>query len=163
LQSKRKSAGLINNRNAQAMVIDLILLVIISSTFFIFLSSISAEKSSDAAAISSQSKYTERLLLSILNYDNGNGTVAEMVGLDACATYLQPQINSTVFDAFSKLDSKDSYFILVYAPNKAIYNNISCVKTEQVSVSAFDMSLPCGNNTMITLGVWPKTQKVETC
>lgn len=154
------------NKKSQAMVIDLIMLVIISSIFFIFLSSQSAGQSINAATIRSQSIYTERMLLSILNYQTPDGTVAELIGANYCINDVTTLINASVQSAFSKLDAKDSYFILTYENQSglsAVYNNVSCVKTEHINLATFNMSLPCHDNIMVTFGYWPKTEQVEPC
>ena len=147
------------------MVIDLIMLVIISSVFFIFLSSQSAEKSVNSATVRSQSMYTERMLLSMLGYQTPNGTIAELIGADYCIKDSKALINSSVQQAFSNLDTKDSYFIFIYGTslNRVVYNNVSCVKTEQVNLATFNMSLPCRDNVIVSFGYWPKTEVVEQC
>lgn len=146
------------------MVIDLIMLVVISSIFFIFLSSQSAGQSVNAATIRSQSVYTERMLLSILNYQTPNGTIAELIGANYCISDVTALINASVQSAFSNLSTKDSYFIFVYYPNKlAVFNNASCIKTESINLATYNMSLPCRDNVIISFGYWSKTEAVEPC
>ena len=149
------------------MVIDLIMLVIISSIFFIFLSSQNAGQSVNAATIRSQSMYSEKTLFSILNYQTPNGTIVELMAADYCinpGTY-KNIINSSVQSAFSKLDTKDSNFILMYGStlSKVVYNNASCVKTESINLATYNMSLPCRDNVIISFGYWSKTEAVEPC
>jgi len=153
------------NKKAQGMIIDIILLVLISSIFFIFLSSQSTGQSMGIATARSQSTYSQHMLLSILNYQNIGGTVAEFIGVDYCLKNMRSEINSSVHNAFSNLDTKDSYFIFMYGntSNRVVYNNVSCVKTEGVNLATFNMSLPCQDNVIVSFGYWPKSQRVEPC
>ena len=148
------------------MIADLIMLIIISSIFFLFLSSQHIEKSVTAGTIRAQSVYTQNLLRSILNYQTPNGTVAELVGADYCIGNWNPTINSSVHQAFTQLETKNSYFIFLYGTtqDRVVFNNASCVRTEQVNLATFDMSLPCSpGSATVSLGYWPKTQVVESC
>ena len=153
------------NKKGQGMIIDIILLVLISSIFFIFLSSQSTGQSMGIATARSQSTYSQHMLLSILNYHNGSGTVAELIGADYCFENMRSEINSSVHNAFSSLDIKNSYFIFIYgnSSNRVVYNNVSCVKTESINLATFNMSLPCQDNIIVSFGYWSKSQKVEIC
>jgi hypothetical protein len=145
------------------MVVDLIMLVIISSAFFLFLSSLDVNSSIDAATIRSQGAYTQRLLFSLLNYQTENGTIAELVGAEYCIQDTDSLINSSVHSAMAGLDVRRSNFIFLYGDTKAVYNNLSCVRTERINLATFDLSLPCQDNVVLSLGYWPKTQEVEPC
>jgi hypothetical protein len=109
------------------------------------------------------------MLLSILNYQTPNGTIAELIGANYCISDVTALINASVQSAFSNLSAKDSYFIFVYNslvsnPNKgAVYNNAYCVKTESINLATYNMSLPCRDNVIISFGYWSKTEAVEPC
>lgn len=155
------------------MVIDLIMLVLIATLFFIFLSSQVANEARDTGVIRSQSSYIQRLMISVIDYpvQNGtyqNATVAELIGAYHCNIPNKPSssiINSTVYDAVSKLGKDNYYFIFTYSPTiaTAVYNNYSCVKTETINIAKFNMDLPCNKTVDLTLGIWPASQKVEPC
>ena len=168
-----KHGELLGSRRAQGMVIDLIMLVLIATMFFIFLSSQVANKSTDTGVIRSQSSYIQRLMISVLNYEVPNGTyknatVAELLGKYHCGnTSLHSTINSTVMQAMKELSKEDHYFIFISKATSygtiAVYNNLSCVKTETISIAKHTLDFPCSKTAELTLGIWPSSQEVEPC
>jgi hypothetical protein len=159
------------NKKAQGMIVDLILLVLISSVFFLFLSHQTAEQSVNAGIIRSQSAYVQKLLISTLDYkiENGtyqNATISELIGMSYCpdSSVYKTEINDSVNYIIEKLNKENYYFIFTYGDtvNRAVYNNLSCIKTERINLAIADLQLPCGNVT-VKLGIWPTMMEVESC
>ena len=158
------------SKKSQAMVVELIVLILICSIFFLFMSNNVGQQAITAGTMRSQSTYTQKLLISTLNYKMIEGvyegaTIAELIGTDLCSgTNHQSNITSSVHEAMDFLNKPGHYFIFTYGDsiNKAVYNNLSCVKTEKITVASTDMEFYCGNAT-VTLGIWPASMEVESC
>ncbi|HDQ60090.1 MAG TPA: hypothetical protein ENN30_02750 [Candidatus Woesearchaeota archaeon] len=170
------------NKKSQAMVVDLILLVIIAGFFFLFLSQQAGGKSIMAESIRSQSGAAERTLISILNYrmkegDYLDSTIAETIAAYHCRfdqvnkrAYF---LNETINELMNNFSKKGELFIFVShgadrttfacSPEvEALYGGC-CVKTESITISLFEMDLPCNDTVKIELGMWPASMKVQRC
>ena len=152
------------------MVIDMILLILICSIFFLFMSNYVGNQAITAGTIRSQSAYTQKLLINTLNYRSTEepyqgAAIAELIGVDLCSEpSYKDAINNSVHEAVSALNKQGHYFIFTYGDTitYAVYNNLSCVKTEKINIALIDMEFFCGNATM-SLGIWPASMEVESC
>lgn len=158
------------NKKAQAMVVDLILLILICSIFFLFMSNHVGKQAIETGKIRSQSAYTQKLLISTLNYRISGGeysgiAVAELIGMGLCNEEdYHDLINSSVHEAIIGLNKQDYHFIFVYGntASEAVYDYLPCVKTPGINLASAEMEFSC-NNATISLGIWPASMGVESC
>jgi len=168
------------NKKSQGVVVDIALLLILSTLAITFLSTELNRESISTAAIRSQNLYTRKLLSSTLYFSRANTSVADMIKLNYCGYNKEADMEDTIEYIISKLNRKEYNYILTICPEGDCASNAiaicskevsdqyggCCVKTKSAIIASANLTLPNGCNynfTIVSLGIWPKSMKVEKC
>ncbi len=159
------------------MLIDLILLVLIVSIFAVFLSQHLNQQSINTASLRSQSAFTQKLLISTLEYKlEDNTTIASSIEMSYCGKDISTEEN--IKSTITALNKPNYHYIFIAYPNGKTAHATAvcddyvsqeygcCVKTDKVNIATVNLSLPSGcnyNYILVTLGVWPDSMEVDKC
>lgn len=160
------------HNNGQS-AIDLIFLALGVLAVAFFLSSAIAQSAVGAQALRAQSQTHNQGLLAILNQyaelqSNQNtplkGRVLDLIAFEACSGCVGDscsKIEERINRSAGLLNSKRRHYILDVEGVLRVYDNLSSVCLEGISVAQFNHTTSCGKKLNITYGAWSYAQKVK--